>query len=92
VFRNDIIVSDVLDPGFVVGIHSRSPLRTAHVQSSGIALHAAAAGKMVVGANNGWFMYMMSKFSLGRLCQPQDSEHLAEDPRGMNYPAPRSDW
>jgi glycosyltransferase involved in cell wall biosynthesis len=49
-----------------------------HLQSSGIVLHAAAAGKMVLAANNGWFTYMVPKFSLGRLCDPQDPERLAE--------------
>jgi Glycosyl transferases group 1 len=45
---------------------------------SNIALHAATAGKMVLAANNGWFAYMFPKFSLGRLCDPQDPELLAE--------------
>jgi glycosyltransferase involved in cell wall biosynthesis len=49
-----------------------------HLQSSGIVLHAAAAGKMVLAANNGWFAYMVPKFSLGRLCEPQNPELLAE--------------
>jgi hypothetical protein len=42
-----------------------------HPQSSSIVLHAATAGKMVLAANNGWFTYMVLKFSLGRLCDPQ---------------------
>ena len=46
--------------------------------SSHIALHAAATGKMVLAANSGWFAYMVPKFSLGRLCDPQDLELLAE--------------
>jgi glycosyltransferase involved in cell wall biosynthesis len=46
--------------------------------SSHIALHAAAAGKMVLAANSGWFAYMVPKFSLGRLCDPQNPELFAE--------------
>jgi len=49
-----------------------------HPHPSAIALHAATAGKMVLAANNGWFAYMVPKFSLGRLCDPQDAELLAE--------------
>jgi glycosyltransferase involved in cell wall biosynthesis len=49
-----------------------------HPQSSSIVLHAAAAGKMVLAANNGWLAYMVPKFSLGRLCDPEDPELLAE--------------
>jgi glycosyltransferase involved in cell wall biosynthesis len=49
-----------------------------HPQSSSIVLHAAAAGKMVLAANNGWFTYMVPKFSLGRLCDPQDPDLLAK--------------
>ena len=45
---------------------------------SGIVLHAATAGKMVLAANSGWLAYMVPKFSLGRLCNPQDPELLAE--------------
>jgi len=45
---------------------------------SHIALHAATAGKMVLAANSGWLAYMVPKFSLGRLCDPQDPEILAE--------------
>jgi glycosyltransferase involved in cell wall biosynthesis len=45
---------------------------------SSIVLHAVTAGKMVLAANNGWLAYMVSKFSLGRLCDPQDPELLAE--------------
>src|SRR5262249_36044151 len=45
---------------------------------SGIVLHAATAGKMVLAANNGWFAYMVPRFSLGRLCDPQDPDLLAE--------------
>ena len=43
-------------------------------------VHAATAGKMVLaaGGDNGWFRYMVPKFSLGRLCDPQDPERLAE--------------
>jgi hypothetical protein len=48
-----------------------------HAQSSSVVLHAAMAGRMVLAANNGWFAYVISKFSLGRLCDPQDSELLA---------------
>jgi hypothetical protein len=33
---------------------------------------------MVLAANNGWFAYMVPKFSLGGLCDPQDPEMLAE--------------
>jgi glycosyltransferase involved in cell wall biosynthesis len=49
-----------------------------HPQSSSIVLHAAAAGKMVLASNNGWFAYMLPKFSLGRLCDPQNPELFAE--------------
>ena len=45
---------------------------------SHIVLHAATAGKMVLAANSGWCAYMVPKFSLGRLCNPQDPEILAE--------------
>jgi len=41
-------------------------------------IYAARAGKMVLAANNGWFAYMVPKFSLGRLCGPQDPEQLAK--------------
>jgi hypothetical protein len=44
---------------------------------SSIVLHAATAERMVLGANNGW-LAMVPKFSLGRLCDPQDPEVLAE--------------
>jgi glycosyltransferase involved in cell wall biosynthesis len=46
--------------------------------SSAIVLHAATAGKMVLAANRGWFAYMVPRFSLGRLCDPQDPDLLAE--------------
>ena len=45
---------------------------------SSIVLHAATAGKMVLAANSGWLAYMVPKFSLGRLCNPEDPEILAE--------------
>ena len=45
---------------------------------SHIALHAATAGKMVLAANSGWLAYMVPKFSLGRLCDPQHPEGFAE--------------
>src|SRR5262249_8837010 len=45
---------------------------------SHIVLHAATAGKMVLAANSGWCAYMVPKFSLGRVCDPQDPELLAE--------------
>jgi hypothetical protein len=45
---------------------------------SHIVLHAATAGKMVLAANSGWLAYMVPKFSLGRLCNPQDPELLAK--------------
>ena len=45
---------------------------------SHIVLHAATAGKMVLAANSGWLAYMVPKFSLGRLCDVQDPELLAE--------------
>ena len=45
---------------------------------AGIVLHAAAAERMVLATNNGWFAYMVPKFSLGRLCDPQDPELLAD--------------
>jgi hypothetical protein len=40
-----------------------------HPHPSAIVLYAASAGKMVLAANNGWFAYMVPKFSLGRLCE-----------------------
>jgi glycosyltransferase involved in cell wall biosynthesis len=49
-----------------------------HPHPSAIVLYAASAGKMVLAANNGWFAYMVPKFSLGRLCDPQDPDLLAE--------------
>jgi glycosyltransferase involved in cell wall biosynthesis len=49
-----------------------------HPHPSAIVLYAASAGKMVLAANNGWFAYMVPKFSLGRLCDPQDPELLAK--------------
>jgi glycosyltransferase involved in cell wall biosynthesis len=45
---------------------------------SHIALHAATAGKMVLAADSGWLAYMVPKFSLGRLCDPEDPESLAK--------------
>jgi hypothetical protein len=33
---------------------------------------------MVLAANSGWLAYMVPKFSLGRLCDPQDPEGFAE--------------
>jgi len=45
---------------------------------SGIVLHAVTAERMVLAANNGWLAYMVPKFSLGRLCDPQDPELLAK--------------
>jgi glycosyltransferase involved in cell wall biosynthesis len=49
-----------------------------HPHPSAIVLYAASAGKMVLAANNGWFAYMVPKFSLGRLCDPQNPDLLAE--------------
>jgi glycosyltransferase involved in cell wall biosynthesis len=49
-----------------------------HPHPSAIVLYAASAGKMVLAANNGWFAYMVPKFSLGRLCEPDDPEIFAE--------------
>ncbi len=49
-----------------------------HPHPSAIVLYAIHAGKMVLAANNGWFSYMVPKFALGRLCEPQDPELLAE--------------
>jgi hypothetical protein len=49
-----------------------------HPHPSAIVLYAARAGKMVLAANNGWFAYMVPKFSLGRLCDAQDPEQLAK--------------
>ena len=40
---------------------------------AGIVLHAATAERMVLAANNGWFAYMVPKFSLGRLVRPSES-------------------
>jgi hypothetical protein len=33
---------------------------------------------MVLAPDSGWFAYMVPKFSLGRLCNPEDPEVLAE--------------
>jgi hypothetical protein len=49
-----------------------------HPHPSAIVLYAASAGKMVLAANNGWFAHMVPKFALGRLCESQDPELLAE--------------
>ena len=56
-------------------------------------------GKMVLAANSGWLAYMVPKFSLGRLCDPQDPEVLAEaldlalhEAERTSYLTPRSDW
>jgi glycosyltransferase involved in cell wall biosynthesis len=49
-----------------------------HPHPSSMVIYAARAGKMVLAANNGWFAYMVPKFSLGRLCGPQDPEQLAK--------------
>jgi glycosyltransferase involved in cell wall biosynthesis len=61
---------------FAAGDLIAAPYRP-HPQPSGIVLHATAAGKMVLAANNGWFAYIVPRFSLGRLCDPQDPEILA---------------
>jgi glycosyltransferase involved in cell wall biosynthesis len=45
---------------------------------SHIVLHAVTAGRMVLASNSGWLAYMVPKFSLGRLCDPEDPELLAE--------------
>jgi glycosyltransferase involved in cell wall biosynthesis len=62
---------------FAAGDLVATPYRP-HPHPSAIVLHAATAGKMVLAANNGWFAYMVPRFSLGRLCDPQDSETFAE--------------
>jgi hypothetical protein len=62
---------------FAAGDLIATPYRP-HPHSSHIALHAAAAGKMVLAANSGWFAYMVPTFSLGRLCDPQHPELFAE--------------
>jgi glycosyltransferase involved in cell wall biosynthesis len=71
------LTNEELGACYAAGDLITAPYRP-HLQSSGIVLHAAAAGKMVLAANNGWFKYMVPKFSLGRLCDPQDPELLAE--------------
>jgi glycosyltransferase involved in cell wall biosynthesis len=62
---------------FAAGDLIATPYRP-HPHPSSIVLHAATAGKMVLAANNGWFAYMVPRFSLGRLCDPQDPDLLAE--------------
>ena len=62
---------------FAAGDLIAAPYRP-HPQPSHIVLHAATAGKMVLAANNGWFTYIVPRFSLGRLCDPQDLEQFAE--------------
>jgi glycosyltransferase involved in cell wall biosynthesis len=62
---------------FAAGDLITTPYRP-HPQPSHIVLHAATAGKMVLAANNGWFAYIVPKFSLGRLCDPQNPEQFAE--------------
>jgi glycosyltransferase involved in cell wall biosynthesis len=71
------LTNEELGACYAAGDLIAAPYRP-HLQSSGIVLHAAAAGKMVLAANNGWFKYMVPKFSLGRLCDPQDPELLVE--------------
>ena len=71
------LTNEEINACYAAGDLIAAPYRP-HPQSSGIVLHAAAAGKMVLAANNGWFTYMVPKFSLGRLCDPQDPERLAE--------------
>jgi glycosyltransferase involved in cell wall biosynthesis len=61
---------------FAAGDLIVAPYRS-HPQPSGIVLHAVAAGKMVLAANNGWFAYMLPRFSLGRLCEAHEPEILA---------------
>jgi glycosyltransferase involved in cell wall biosynthesis len=62
---------------FAAGDLIATPYRP-HPHPSAIVLHAATAGKMVLAANNGWFAYMVPRFSLGRVCDPQDPDLLAE--------------
>jgi len=62
---------------FAAGDLIATPYRP-KLHPAGIVLHAATAGKMVLAANNGWFAYMVPRFSLGRLCDPQDPDLLAE--------------
>ena len=56
---------------FAAGDLIATPYRP-HPHPSAIVVYAASAGRMVLAANNGWFAYMVPKFSLGRLCDPQD--------------------
>jgi glycosyltransferase involved in cell wall biosynthesis len=69
--------NDEINASCAAGDLIAAPYRP-HPHPSSIVLHAVAAGKMVLAANNGWFSYMVPKFSLGRLCNPQNPELLAE--------------
>jgi len=71
------LTNEELGACYAAGDLIAAPYRP-HLRSSGIVLHAAAAGKMVLAADNGWFRYMVPKFSLGRLCEPQDPELFVE--------------
>jgi glycosyltransferase involved in cell wall biosynthesis len=71
------LTNEEINACYAAGDLIAAPYRP-HPQSSSIVLHAATAGKMVLAANNGWFRYMVPKFSLGWLCDPQDPERLAE--------------
>jgi glycosyltransferase involved in cell wall biosynthesis len=62
---------------FAAGDLIAAPYRT-HPHPSSIVLHAATAGKMVLAANSGWLAYMVPRFSLGALCDPQNPDLLAE--------------
>ena len=69
--------NDEINASCAAGDLIAAPCRR-HPHPSSIVLHAVTAGKMVLAANNGWFAYMVPKFSLGRLCNPQNPELLAE--------------
>jgi hypothetical protein len=62
---------------FAAGDLIATPYRP-HPHPSTIVLHAVTAGKMVLAADNGWFAYMVPRFSLGRLCNPQDPDLFAQ--------------
>ena len=74
---NRYLSNEDLNACCVAGDLIATPYRP-HPHPSGIVLRAAIAGRMVLAANNGWLAYMVPKFSLGRLCDPQDPEVFAK--------------
>ena len=50
-----------------------------HPHPSAIVLYAASAGKMVLAANNGWFAYMVPRFSAGPTVRPAGSRAVGRE-------------